>query len=44
LEEPERAQFERCYAGMVAKAYPRRPDGRTLLPFRRLFMVAKVLS
>jgi trans-aconitate methyltransferase len=26
----------------VAEAYPRRSDGRTLLPFRRLFIVAKV--
>ncbi len=42
LREPERSQFERCYADMVAEAYPRRPDGKTLLPFRRLFIVATV--
>ena len=26
--------------GRIPRAYPRRPDGRTLLPFRRLFIVA----
>ncbi len=40
LTEPYRGQFERHYADLVAKAYPRRPDGKTLLPFRRLFIVA----
>jgi trans-aconitate 2-methyltransferase len=40
LEEPARSDFEACYAGLVAHAYPRRPDGRTLFPFRRLFIVA----
>jgi trans-aconitate 2-methyltransferase len=40
LDEPERSQFERRYADVVAEAYPRRADGRTLLPFRRLFMIA----
>jgi trans-aconitate 2-methyltransferase len=40
LEEPERSEFEASYARLVAVAYPRRPDGRTLLPFRRLFIVA----
>jgi trans-aconitate 2-methyltransferase len=40
LEEPDRSRFEACYAELVARAYPRRPDGRTLLPFRRLFIVA----
>jgi trans-aconitate methyltransferase len=24
----------------MAAAYPRRPDGRTLFPFRRLFILA----
>jgi len=42
LEEPERSAFEAAYAKLVARAYPRRADGRTLLPFRRLFIVAKV--
>jgi trans-aconitate 2-methyltransferase len=40
LEEPERASLEACYAELVAKAYPPRPDGRTLFPFRRVFIVA----
>ena len=40
LDEPERGRFEACYADLVARAYPRRPDGRTLFPFRRLFIVA----
>jgi trans-aconitate 2-methyltransferase len=41
LDETERARFEACYAELVAHAYPRRPDGYTLFPFRRLFIVAK---
>jgi trans-aconitate 2-methyltransferase len=41
LEEPERSMFEAAYAKLVARAYPRRADGRTLMPFRRLFIVAK---
>lgn len=40
LEEPGRGAFEARYATLVASAYPRRPDGRTLFPFRRLFLVA----
>ncbi|HET7875869.1 MAG TPA: methyltransferase domain-containing protein [Methylomirabilota bacterium] len=39
LEEPERSRFESCYAELVARAYPPRPDGRTLFPFRRLFII-----
>jgi trans-aconitate 2-methyltransferase len=40
LEEPERSGFVAEYAARIGRAYPRRPDGRTLLPFRRLFIVA----
>jgi trans-aconitate 2-methyltransferase len=40
LDEPERGAFESYYAGLVRRAYPRRADGRTLFPFRRLFVVA----
>lgn len=29
------------YQARLAAAYPRRPDGRTLFPFRRLFIVAR---
>ena len=41
LEEPERTRFEKTYGDLVAAAYPPRPDGRTLFPFRRLFIVAR---
>ena len=40
LDEPERSQFEAAYTEMVDAAYPRRPDGKTLFPFRRLFIIA----
>jgi len=40
LEEPERSRFEQNYADRVLAAYPPRPDGKTLFPFRRLFMIA----
>jgi trans-aconitate 2-methyltransferase len=33
--------FEAAYAARLREAYPRRADGRTLFPFRRLFMVAQ---
>jgi trans-aconitate 2-methyltransferase len=41
LAEPERGAFLAAYATRVAAAYPRQPDGRTLLPFRRVFIVAR---
>ena len=41
LDEPWRGQFLADYAARMAQAYPRRADGVTLFPFRRLFMVAK---
>jgi trans-aconitate 2-methyltransferase len=44
LDEPERGLFEAEYAGRVAAAYPPRPDGHTLMPFRRLFIVATARS
>jgi trans-aconitate 2-methyltransferase len=40
LDETERAGFLADYTVRIARAYPRRADGRTLLPFRRLFIVA----
>jgi len=40
LAEPERSAFLAAYAERIARAYPRRPDGRTLFPFRRLFLLA----
>jgi trans-aconitate 2-methyltransferase len=39
LDESERAEFLRAYEEHLAVAYPRRPDGCTLFPFKRLFMV-----
>ncbi len=41
LEEPERSEFLAEYTRRITEAYPKRPDGKTLFPFRRLFMVAK---
>ncbi len=40
LEEPERGRFEAAYAERVAAVYPPRADGKTLFPFRRMFMIA----
>jgi trans-aconitate 2-methyltransferase len=40
LEEPDRAALLADYTRRIAAAYPRGPDGRTLFPFRRLFIVA----
>lgn len=40
LEPEEGKAFEERYAGMLREAYPRRPDGATPFPFRRLFFVA----
>lgn len=41
MDEPERSIFLTEYARRIAEAYPPHPDGRTLFPFRRLFLVAK---
>lgn len=39
---PELAKgFEAAYRERLRQAYPRHADGRTLLPFRRLFLVAR---
>jgi trans-aconitate 2-methyltransferase len=35
-------RFEQAYGARLNTAYPRRADGHTLLPFRRIFMVARV--
>jgi trans-aconitate 2-methyltransferase len=42
LAEPERTQFLAAYSARIAADYPREPDGRTLFPFRRIFIVARV--
>jgi len=41
LGEAERAAFLATYAARIAAAYPKQPDGRTLLPFRRIFVIAR---
>ncbi|HYD30150.1 MAG TPA: methyltransferase domain-containing protein [Azospirillaceae bacterium] len=40
LSPDELAAFEAAYRARLAAAYPRRADGATLLPFRRLFVMA----
>jgi len=41
LQGAERDAFEADYTARVARAYPRRADGSTLFPFRRLFIVMR---
>jgi len=41
LPPEQRAPFRAAFDAAVAPHYPRRPDGTTLLPFRRLFLVAR---
>lgn len=41
LDAAERTAFEDAYRARVADAYRARPDGTTLFPFRRLFIVAR---
>jgi trans-aconitate 2-methyltransferase len=41
LDAEQAAAFEAVYAAGLREAYPRRADGRTLFPFRRLFIVAQ---
>ncbi len=41
LPEPLAQEFQAAYGAKLRDAYPRRADGHTLLPFRRLFLVAR---
>jgi trans-aconitate 2-methyltransferase len=41
LDEGQRTGYLAAYRAALRAAYPRREDGRTLLPFRRLFIVAR---
>ena len=41
LDAAQFAAFETAYAARLRAAYPRRTDGGTLFPFRRLFIVAR---
>lgn len=42
LEGERRAAFREEYAQRMREAYPQRPDGVTLVPFQRLFLMATV--
>jgi trans-aconitate 2-methyltransferase len=42
LAPAERAAFTAAYGAKLRQAYPRRGDGKTLFPFRRLFLVARL--
>jgi len=41
LDEEEKKAFFDAYSACTQKAYPVRADGKTLFPFRRLFVVAR---
>jgi trans-aconitate 2-methyltransferase len=42
LPEDKRPAFRTAYAEAMREAYPQRENGVTLLPFKRLFIVANV--
>ena len=42
LSDAERPVYLEEYARRLRAAYPERPNGKTLYPFRRLFIVATV--
>jgi trans-aconitate 2-methyltransferase len=42
LDDAERQSFEAEYRQRIAENYPPRRDGKTLYPFRRLFIVARI--
>ena len=44
LDEEAGARFTEAYATALRAAYPARPDGTTLLPFRRIFAVGSRAS
>ena len=41
LDEDEADTFFAAYSALTQEAYPKRADGRTIFPFRRVFIVAK---
>ncbi|OBF16346.1 trans-aconitate 2-methyltransferase [Mycobacterium sp. ACS4331] len=43
LSEQRWQDYRRAITPLLAQAYPVRPDGRTFFPFRRVFVVARVL-
>jgi trans-aconitate 2-methyltransferase len=44
LGEGRKSQFRQAYSDAVQQHYPRRPDGTTILPFQRLFIVATMTA
>ena len=40
LDGDMKNEFEACYRGLIKKAYPPLSSGKTLLPFKRLFILA----
>lgn len=42
LEEPQKTAFRDAYAAALRPHYPERPDGTTLFPFRRFFLLARL--
>jgi len=41
LDEAEARDLTTAYAAALRAAYPERPDGTTVLPFRRVFAVGR---
>lgn len=41
LDDGERDAYFAAYSALLAEAYPKRADGRTPFPFKRLFIVAR---
>jgi trans-aconitate 2-methyltransferase len=41
LPEERKEAFRQAYSNAARPQYPRRPDGTTLLPFHRLFIVGR---
>lgn len=44
LNDEQWEQFRAELIPILAESYPMRPDGRTFFPFRRIFVVAKVIG
>jgi trans-aconitate 2-methyltransferase len=44
LDQDDAAELTEAYAAALREAYPRRPDGTTVLPFRRVFAVGRRVS
>ncbi len=42
MDQADQLEFEKAYVDAVSKEYPLQKNGKVLLPFRRLFMVAGV--